>query len=140
MYLSLRDIDTVRRRRAKREGDAESREGSRLRAVSTEPDEGLEPTNCVATVRMDQSALAGTPPRVRLGVTEWLRLWGPFCGSSWEPSLGPRRCLWLCPGAANSGAENCVLTGGKGAEVGLPAPVGLEPWSEDAITPVVQTV
>ena len=31
---------------AEREGDPESEAGSRLRAVSTEPDAGLEPTNC----------------------------------------------------------------------------------------------
>ena len=30
---------------AEREGDAESEAGSRLRAVSTEPDAGLEPTD-----------------------------------------------------------------------------------------------
>ena len=30
---------------AKREGDTESEAGSRLRAVSTEPDVGLEPTD-----------------------------------------------------------------------------------------------
>ena len=30
---------------AEREGDTESETGSRLRAVSTEPDTGLEPTN-----------------------------------------------------------------------------------------------
>ena len=30
---------------AEREGDTESEAGSRLRAVSTEPDPGLEPTN-----------------------------------------------------------------------------------------------
>ena len=29
-----------------REGDTESEAGPRLRAVSTEPDAGLEPTNC----------------------------------------------------------------------------------------------
>ena len=29
-----------------REGDTESEAGSRLRAVSTEPNVGLEPTNC----------------------------------------------------------------------------------------------
>ena len=29
-----------------REGDTESEAGSRLRAVSTEPDTGLEPTSC----------------------------------------------------------------------------------------------
>ena len=31
---------------AEREGDTESEAGSRFRAVSTEPDAGLEPTNC----------------------------------------------------------------------------------------------
>ena len=31
---------------AEREGDPESKAGSRLGAVSTEPDAGLEPTNC----------------------------------------------------------------------------------------------
>ena len=31
---------------AEREGDTESEEGSRLQAVSTEPDAGLELTNC----------------------------------------------------------------------------------------------
>ena len=30
---------------AERGGDTKSKAGSRLRAVSTEPDEGLEPTN-----------------------------------------------------------------------------------------------
>ena len=33
------------RRGAEREGDTESEAGSRLRAVSTEPDMGLKPTN-----------------------------------------------------------------------------------------------
>ena len=31
---------------AEREGDPESKAGSRLRAVSAEPDAGLEPMNC----------------------------------------------------------------------------------------------
>ena len=31
---------------AEREGDTESEAGFRIRAVSTEPDAGLEPTNC----------------------------------------------------------------------------------------------
>ena len=31
---------------AEREGDTESEAGSRLQAISTEPDTGLEPTNC----------------------------------------------------------------------------------------------
>ena len=35
----------VGERQREREGDTESEAGSRLRAVSTEPDAGLEPTN-----------------------------------------------------------------------------------------------
>ena len=35
----------VSRGGAEREGDTESEAGSRLQAVSTEPDAGLEPTN-----------------------------------------------------------------------------------------------
>ena len=37
--------DSVSRGGTEREGDTESETGSRLRAVSTEPDAGLEPTN-----------------------------------------------------------------------------------------------
>ena len=38
---------------AEREGDAESEAGSRLRAVSTEPDAGLELVNCEIMTRAD---------------------------------------------------------------------------------------
>ena len=41
-----RERESVSRGGAEREGDAESEAGSRLRAVSTEPDAGLEPTEC----------------------------------------------------------------------------------------------
>ena len=43
----LRDTErqSVNGRRAEREGDTESKAGSRLRPVSTEPDVGLELTN-----------------------------------------------------------------------------------------------
>ena len=40
-----RERQSVSRGGAEREGDTESEAGSRLRAVSTEPDVGLEPTN-----------------------------------------------------------------------------------------------
>ena len=36
---------------AEREGDTESEAGSRLRAVSTEPDAGLELTECEIMIR-----------------------------------------------------------------------------------------
>ena len=46
----MRERETEREREsgrgAKREGDTESKAGSRLRAVSTEPNVGLGPTNC----------------------------------------------------------------------------------------------
>ena len=41
------EIETERKRGgAEREGDTECEVSSRLGAVSTEPDAGLEPTNC----------------------------------------------------------------------------------------------
>ena len=48
VYLCLRDRDrrSASGRGAEREGDTESEAGSRLRAVSTEPEAGLELTNC----------------------------------------------------------------------------------------------
>ena len=41
-----RESERASRRGAEREGDTESEAGSRLRAVSTEPDTELELTNC----------------------------------------------------------------------------------------------
>ena len=49
MYLLLRERQSTSRGGAEREGDTESEAGSRLRAVSTEPDVGLEPTDCEIT-------------------------------------------------------------------------------------------
>ena len=52
VYLFLRERQSEResvcvsREGAEREGDTESKAGSRLRAVSTEPEAGLELTNC----------------------------------------------------------------------------------------------
>ena len=40
-----RETEHEQGRGREREGDTESQAGSRLRAVSTEPDTGLEPTN-----------------------------------------------------------------------------------------------
>ena len=44
-FLRDRERVCVSRGGGKREGDPESEAGSRLRAVSTEPDAGLEPTD-----------------------------------------------------------------------------------------------
>ena len=45
IYFWDRERQSTSRGGAEREGDTESEAGSRLRAVSTEPDVGLEPTN-----------------------------------------------------------------------------------------------
>ena len=45
LFLRERDRHSMSRGGAEREGDAEPEAGSRLRAVSTEPDAGLEPTD-----------------------------------------------------------------------------------------------
>ena len=45
LFLRKRDTEPVLGRGREREGDTESEAGSRLRAVSTEPDVGPEPTN-----------------------------------------------------------------------------------------------
>ena len=45
VYLFLRERQSTSRGGAEREGDTESKAWSRLRAVSTEPNVGLEPTN-----------------------------------------------------------------------------------------------
>ena len=45
LFLRQREIEHEQGR-AEREGDTESEAGSRLRAVSTEPDAGLELTDC----------------------------------------------------------------------------------------------
>ena len=51
LYSFLRDRErqSVHGGGAEREGDTESEAGSRLRAVSTEPDAGLEPRNSEIT-------------------------------------------------------------------------------------------
>ena len=45
IYLFMRERHSVSGGGAEREGDTESKAGSRLQAVSTEPKAGLEPTN-----------------------------------------------------------------------------------------------
>ena len=46
VYLFLREGQSTSGGGAEREGDRESKAGSRLWAVSTEPNTGLEPINC----------------------------------------------------------------------------------------------
>ena len=45
VYLFLRERQNVSWEGAEKEGDTESKAGSKLQAVSTEPDAGLELTN-----------------------------------------------------------------------------------------------
>ena len=45
MFIFEREKDTARAGEGQRERDTESKAGSRLRAVSAEPDVGLKPTN-----------------------------------------------------------------------------------------------
>ena len=45
-FLRDRERQILSRGGAEKEGDTESEAGSRLRAVSTEPDTGLEITDC----------------------------------------------------------------------------------------------
>ena len=46
LFMRQRERQSMRGGRAERGGDTEPKAGSRLRAVSTEPDAGLEPTDC----------------------------------------------------------------------------------------------
>ena len=46
IFFLIFERESMNRGEAEREGDTESEAGSRLRAVSTEPDAGLELTNC----------------------------------------------------------------------------------------------
>ena len=46
MFIFKRERDRARAGEGQREGDTESEAGSRLRAVSTEPNAGLKLTNC----------------------------------------------------------------------------------------------
>ena len=49
----LREKDRAQAGEGEREGDTESQAGSRLRAVSTEPDVGPEPTNRETVTRAE---------------------------------------------------------------------------------------
>ena len=53
VYIFLRERQSVSRKGTEREGDTESEAGSGPRAVSTEPDVGLELTNSEITTGAD---------------------------------------------------------------------------------------
>ena len=48
---------------AERQGDTETKAGSRLWAISTEPDMGLEHTNCEIMIWAEAGRLPTEPPR-----------------------------------------------------------------------------
>ena len=60
IYLILRDRErqSVSGEQAEREGDTESEAGSRLRAVSTEPNEGPKPANREIMIQAKAGCLA----------------------------------------------------------------------------------
>ena len=49
--VCFRETERTQTGQGQREGDTESKAGSRLRAVSVEPDAGLEPTDCEIMTR-----------------------------------------------------------------------------------------
>ena len=57
LFLKERERQSMIGGGAEREGDTESEAGSRLRAVSTEPDMGLELTNCEIMTRAEVGRL-----------------------------------------------------------------------------------
>ena len=57
VYLFLRERVGASRGETERKGDTESEAGSRLRAVSTEPDVGLELTSCEIMARAEVGRL-----------------------------------------------------------------------------------
>ena len=94
---------SMSRGRAEREGDAESEAGSRLRAVSTEPDVGLEPTDreIVTGAEVGRSTDWATQAPL-LGLLLILLPMENMCNSpfrfvkrDWDPALGQALCyIW----------------------------------------------
>ena len=57
LFIFARKRGSVSRGGAEREEGTESEAGSRLRVVSTDPDAGLEPTNCEIMTRAEVGRL-----------------------------------------------------------------------------------
>ena len=53
MFIFEKERQRTSRGGAEREGDTESEAGSRVRAVNTEPNAGLEPTDCEIMTRAE---------------------------------------------------------------------------------------
>ena len=67
MFIFERETQSVSRQGVEREGDTKSEAGSRLRAVSTEPDAGPEPTNQEIMTRAQVGRLTNWATQVPLG-------------------------------------------------------------------------
>ena len=78
MYLFLRDRErqSMSRGGGERDRERESEAGSRLRAVSTEPNTGLELTNCETTTRAEVGRSADGATQTPLKEIDFC--WEPF--------------------------------------------------------------
>ena len=63
IFETERESTSAQAGEGQREGDTESETGSRLRAVSTEPDAGLELTDCEIVTWLKSDASPTGPPR-----------------------------------------------------------------------------
>ena len=63
IYFWDRERQSMNGGGAEREGDTESETGSRLRAISPEPDAGLELTDCEIVTWLKSDAQLTAPPR-----------------------------------------------------------------------------
>ena len=63
IYFWDRERQSMNGGGAEREGDTESETGSRLRAISPEPDAGLELTGCEIVTWLKSDAQPTAPPR-----------------------------------------------------------------------------
>ena len=89
---------------AERQGDTESEAGSRLRAVSTEPDAGLEPTNREPKLDAQPTEPAGAPITLIMltmfrCTIQWQYVHSLFCNCPLHPSsrLFRHSKLCVCP-------------------------------------------
>ena len=101
IYLPLRDREEEceKGRGREREGDTESEAGSRLRAVSTEPDAELELTNCkiMTWAKVGCSTNWASQRPLSFHFLNFLLVvcsWQPLLGS--EPGLSCSSCSWSC--------------------------------------------
>ena len=69
----MRERESTRRGGAEREGDTESEAGSGLRAISPEPDAGLELTDREIVTWLKSDASPMEPPRCPMDLSSFLK-------------------------------------------------------------------